>query len=167
MTQSKLIQSLKQLWHADGQILDLRARRFSFRIVIIAFAVLVASVSIMTAALGIYIALSGLFGGAGAAAILSVGSMLLALILVASAFHGPYATQLKNAEQAHDQAIDILKQEIHQFDISNPRDTGPLVETLLPLVTPVISALIVEGLRRHREIGVPAKETRTQEKAAS
>jgi len=159
MTQSKLIQSLKQLWHADGQMLDLKARRFGFRIVVISFAVLVASVSVMTAALGIYVALSDLFGGAGAAAILSVSSMLLAMILLASALHGPYATQLKHAEQAHDQAIDLLKQEIQQFDIS---DSGPLVETLLPLITPVVSALIVEGLRRHREIG-----TRTHENAAS
>lgn len=161
MTQSKLIQSLKQLWHADGQILDLRARRFGFRIVVIAIAVLVASVSVMTAALGIYVSLSGLFGGAGAAAVLSVGSMLLALVLVASAFHGPYATQLKHAEQAHDQAIDVLKREIRQFDISDPKETGPLVETLLPLITPVVSALIIEGLRRHREVGVPTAETHT------
>jgi hypothetical protein len=162
MTQSKLIQSLKQLWHADGQMLDLKARRFGFRIVVVSFAVLVASVSVVTAALGVYVALSDLFGGAGAAAILSVSSMLLAMILLACAFHGPYANQLRDAEQAHDQAVNLLKREIHQFDIS---DSGPLVETLLPLITPVVSALIVEGLRRHREMG-PATEIRTQENVA-
>lgn len=167
MTQSKLIQSLMQLWHADGLMLDLKARRLGFRIVVISFAVLVASVSVMTAAIGIYVALSDLLGGASAAAILSASSMLLAMVLLASALHGPYATQLKHAERAHDQALDLLKREMHRFDISDPRDAGPLVETLLPLITPIVSALVVEGLRRHRGLGVPAAETRTHENAAS
>lgn len=163
MARSTLVQSLKKLWHADGQILDLKARRFGFRAVLISLVVLIAGISVATAALGIYIALSSLVGGALAAAILSASSMGLAIALLAIASRGPYAEQLRSAEQDHMQAVESLKAEIQRFDIYDPQQSTPLVETILPMIAPLVSALVVEGLRQRREAGASGAGLPVQE----
>lgn len=163
MDRPTLINGLKKLWHADGQILDLKARRFGFRIVLISLAIVIAGIGASTAALGIYMALSEVFGHVLAAAILSSSSLAFAVALLAVASRGPYAEQLRNAEQDHAQAIESLRNEIQRFDIYDPKQRTPLVETVLPMIAPVISALVVEGLRQRSENKASGTELPAQE----
>lgn len=151
MNGSILVRSIKQLWKADGQILDLRAKRFGFKIVLTSLGILIACISIATVALGIYVALSNVVGAAAAAAILSIVSMVLAVGLLAGAARGPYVAELKNAEHDHTLAVETLKKEVLQFDVYDSKQRAPLVETILPLIAPLVSALVVEGLRQRRE----------------
>lgn len=163
MTRPTLVQSLKKLWHADGKILDLKARRFGFRIVLISLVALIAGISVATAAIGIFIALSSVVGGAVAAAIVSASSMGIAIALMAIASQGLYAQELKSAENDHMQAVESLKAEIQRFDIYDPKQSTPLVEAILPMIAPLVSALVVEGLRQRREAEASGTELPAQE----
>jgi hypothetical protein len=153
MSTSRLVHHAHIIWRSERVMAELRLKRLLGSVGLQALAGLVLAFALLSFEIAAYFALVQVWSASGSAALLGLGNLAIASILMLVALRRPASRELALAKEVHQDALAALTAELEQAEAVAPASIrGALESAAIPLLLPLIP-LVVQRLRRHKGAG--------------
>jgi hypothetical protein len=150
MSTRRIIQQAHVLWRTERIVTELRLKRLLGNLGLQALAMVVLAFALLSFEIAVYFLLVQVWSASGSAAILGLGNLITALLLMLLAMHRPASRELALAKEVHQDALASLAAELEQAEAVVPSSLrGALESAAIPLLLPLIP-LVIQRLRKHR-----------------
>jgi len=149
MSASRLVHHAHLVWRTERVIAELRLKRLLGSFGLQALAALMTGFALLLFELAAYFALVQVWNAIWSAAILGLGNLVIAALLMLLALRRPAGRELTLANEVHQEALAAFTAEIHQAETAAPASLRAAIESAaIPLLLPLIP-LLIQRLRRH------------------
>jgi hypothetical protein len=149
MSTSRLVRQAHVLWQSERIIAELRLKRLLGNLGLQALATLVLTFALLSFEVAAYFLLVQIWSASGSAAVLGLGNLVIALLLMLLAMHRPASREFALAREVHQDALTILTAELERAEAAVPSSIrGALESAAIPLLLPLIP-LMIRHLRKH------------------
>jgi hypothetical protein len=150
MSTSRLVHHAHLVWRSERVIAELRLKRLLGNLGLQALAALVLTFALLSFEVAAYFVLVQVWSASASAAILGLGNLVIAVLLMLLALRRPSSRELALAKEVHQDALTALSAEIEQAEHAAPASLRTALESAaVPLLLPLIP-LVIQRLRRHK-----------------